>query len=402
MPPATGVVTELGHPFVVARWRRLLCQLQGGAGCAGAGACGGAGLGSDLIFEDQLGARNAYADTNAARGGRGALGFQSDIERHAANFSGALIGTEQGYDRLAPHVFGFFGNNLEKTGDAAAGYPWSGGNWTPFPAALALFGPSLLYHVHNLATAAFARDVPNACWALATGARLSIDGAALARAAPPARTFAAGVAHLQAVVASQWTGYALEDYVDLRPGGRAALVGQGATLTILAAPAALAAAPIYAGASPRYFIETNWEDASPRAVAARGSAFSAVLPPRGCVAYGSELDVLGGWFAAYNGRELSGAAPHAVVEDRACAAHGTGAVCVWHAGDDTLLDVLAPRACAPGAAPACAAWDAPRGAAIGAVPCALRAGLVTLAVNASIAGRAVGYFSIACGGELNI
>ena len=347
------------------------------------------------MFEDQLGARNAYADTSAARGGLGALGFQAAIERHAENFSRALLGTEQGYDRLAPSVYGFFGSNLEVAENT--GWPWSGANWTPYPAAPALFGASVLYHVHNLATAAFARDVPNACWALATGARLSIDAAALFHAAPPARAFAAAVAALQAVVASQWTGYALEEYRDLQPGGRSALVGQGATLSVFAAPAALAADPIYAGASPLYMVETNWENERARAVAVPGSAFAAELPARGCFAYGSALDVLGGFFVAYNGRALPGAAPHAVVEDRACAAHGAGAVCLWHAaGDDTLLDVLAPLPCAAaGAAPCCAAWGA-GSAALGAVPCALAGGLVTLAANASFAGRAVGYYSIAC------
>jgi len=345
------------------------------------------------VFEDQLGARHALSDTSPLQAGLGALGYQAAMAAHARNFSAALLGTEQGYDRLAQHVVGFFGNNIEVALQGSAGWPWYGANFTPYPAAAALLGPSVLSHVHNLETGVFAVDAPRACWALATGARLSIDGSALFWAAPPARAFASAMAALQSVVVSQWTGYALSEYQDLRVGGLAASVGLGATRSVFTAPAALLADPLFASASPAYAVLTNWANADSLAVLELQGGRQAVLPPRGCVAYGSAWDVVGGVFSAYNGRPLPGTAPHIVIEDRACAAYGQGAVCVWHGvGEDTELGVVAPPACAE---PLCAARDA-AGALIAAVPCTLEGTLVTFAANASLTGKAVDFFSIVC------
>ena len=345
VPPASGVVMDLGHPFVRARWQRLVCQLQGSSSssasaCPAPTSCNDTGLGSDLLFEDQLGARNAKADR---RGGLGALGNQAAIESHAAAFAPSLLATEQGYDRLAPHVWGFFGNAIEELGHS--GYPWGGGNWTPYPAAAQLLGHSVLLHVHNLATTAFAADLPSTCWALATGARLSIDGAALLRAPPQQRAFAAAVATLQAAVVSQWTGYSLSEYADLAPGGLPALVGQGATRSTFTAPPALAARPLFPSASGSYAVTASWENEGGGLPVSAG-AVTALLPPRGCWAAGSALDVLGGFFVGYNGRALPGPGAHAIVEDRAC---GAGCLRLWHpVGADTLLDVLALPGCSSG------------------------------------------------------
>ena len=398
MPPASGVVTELRHPYVLARWQRVLCQLQGGAAwaCPAPASCNDTALPSDLFFEDQLGARNARADQSPAQAGLGALGAQDDIAQHAANFSAARLGTEQGFDRLAEHVYGFFGaaGVGARMGAGGAGWPWFSGNFTPFPAAPALFGTSVLSHVHNLATTAFANSVPLACWALATGARLSVDGTALYWASQgghaDAVAMAAAAAAMQAVVASQWTGYALTAFDDLGAGGGAQRVGRGASLTVFeAAPAEPA---LYASASPAYSLVANWEAARELPVA--GANVSAVLPAGGCLAYGSAGDVLGGFVAAYNGRRLPAGLAHAVIEDRTCA---QGAVCVRHPmGADTPLDVAAPASCAaPGAQPACTAHAA-TGAALGGVPCSLAEGLITFPATARLGEDPVDYFALGC------
>jgi len=325
----------------------------------------------------------------------GALGAQDDIAQHAASFAAARLGTEQGYDRLAEHVYGFFGAaGAGARMDAGAGWPWFSGNFTPFPAAPALFGGSVLYHVHNLATAAFANSVPLACWALATGARLSVDGTALYWAAQGGRAddvaMAAAAAAMQAVVASQWTGYALAAFDDLAAGGGAQRVGRGASRTVLqAAPAAPA---IYATASPAYNVVANWEAARELPADAAGARASAVLPPGGCLAYGSAGDVVGGFVVEYNGRRLPAGLAHAVIEDRACAQ----GVCVRHPmGADTPLDVAAPASCAPGAQPACFAHST-TGAAMGGVPCSLAGGLVTFNATARLGGKPVAFFALSC------
>jgi hypothetical protein len=403
VPPASGVVTSLAHPFVVARWKSLMCQLQGGPQCPPPTSCNDTALGSDLMFEDQLGARNSLADTSLSQGGMGALGWQDNIQRHAQNFSGVLLGTEQGYDRLAPHVYGFFGNNIEVALATKAGWPWFGANFTPYPASQALFGPSLLYHIHNLETGVFANSIGLACWAMATGARLSIDGSALYWAGPPARAFAAAVAVLQSVVVSQWTGYGLSAYEDLMVGGVSQAVGLGATRSDFTAPPALSAAPIFPSASPRYSIWRNWANEDSLAVSAPGGLLAAaVLPPLGCMAVGSALDVIGGFYTSYNGKVLPGPLPHAITEDRGCTAYGPAAVCVYHGvGVDTMLSVLAPAAAPPSPCkqPTCTARDI-NGTAIAGVACTLEGAAPTLFVtfpaNASLGGKAVDFVSIVC------
>lgn len=400
-PPASGVVTSLGHPFVVARWKGVLCQLQGGPQCPPPTSCNDTGMGSDLMFEDQLGARNPLPDTSVSQGGMGALGWQDTIQRHSLNFSGALLGTEQGYDRLAPHVFGFYGNNIEVA--FKNGWPWFGANFTPYPASQALFGPSLLYHVHNLDTSVFANDIERACWAMATGARLSIDGSALYWAAPPSRAFASSIAVLQSVVVSQWTGYGLSAYDDLLVGGTPQSVGLGATRTEFTAPSALSAAPIFPSASPRYSVYRNWanKDSLPVGVVGGGGGggVTAVLPPLGCMAVGSSLDVMGGFYTSYNGRVLPGPAAHAITEDRACTAYGPGAVCVFHGvGGDTMLSVLAPSP-STCTSPNCTARDI-KGVAIAGVACTVEGVaptlLVTFPATATLGGKTVDFVSVVC------
>jgi hypothetical protein len=108
---------------------------------------------------------------------------------------------------------------------------------------------------------------------------------------------------MQAVVASQWTGYALAAFDDLAAGGGAQRVGRGASRTVLqAAPAAPA---IYATASPAYYVVANWEAARELPADAAGARASAVLPPGGCLAYGSAGDVVGGFVVEYNGRRAT-------------------------------------------------------------------------------------------------
>jgi hypothetical protein len=86
-----GAAMELAHPYVRHRWEQLMAQLGAGAGTGTDAhditdaACNESTvqLVSDFIFEDQLGARRAYADTNVVEAGRGALGYQQSMLDHA-------------------------------------------------------------------------------------------------------------------------------------------------------------------------------------------------------------------------------------------------------------------------------------------------------------------------------
>ena len=432
VPPATGIVTELAHPFVTARIRALLCQLNDALtwpDCATSsnklaavsGECNETAvrLPNDIVFEDQLGARSAYADTHPLQAGLGALAFQDALQRHAANVTGAgawqgsgvLLGTEQGYDRMAAANVGFFGNNIELN---PTGWPFYGANWTPMPAAGLLFGESILYSVHNLATTAFARTLPNACWALAAGSRLSVDGVSAYwnRGELP---WLASVTAMQRIVASQWTGYALSSYTDLlaaeAAGGEPLTVGTGASLTQFT-NMNTATPLLFPGASDTYSVVTNWANADPLdvdigSVAAGGGVLSSPatsfsLPPRSCLAFGASGDVLGGWVTSWRGRVLPPApGSHFVVEDRNCLFAGVRGVCLRHGlGSDTPLEI-APLggACSSKPSPVCTAV-AVGGGALGGVPCACvggggaTGGLLTVAWTSTVNGTSVDFVFI--------
>ena len=425
-PPATGVVTEIAHDFVTARIRALLCQLDdaldwpdcvvdfervvGDAVVADTCNESAVRLHDDAIFEDQLGARNAYSDYHPQQAGLAALGFQSALERHAFNVtsgwgSGVLLGTEQGYDRMAASAFGFYGNAIELS---ATRYPFMSANWTLTPVSSALFGASVLYSVHNLATSAFAKDMPQTCWALASGARLSIDGVAvysqINRGDNVDVAWWASASAMQRIVASQWTGYAQSDFIDISSMLNETLsVGTGASQTVMSR---VEGPPLFPGSSVSYAIATNWANADALALfiyndtSAAGGAFT--LPPRGCMAYGSENDVLGGWVTQWRGGGvLPGGVPHFVAEDRNCEYNNsTKGVCLRHAlGPDTALYVQ-PIMGTPSGERICEAVSID-GKSLGPVQCACGGGgtngLVLVQWVAIVAGESVDYVFIPAG-----
>lgn len=380
-PPATGIVTELDHPFVTARIRALLCQLDdrlNWADCVTTSpdpdqekeevvfhyfhnsVCNESAvrLHSDIIFEDQLGARNAYADYHPRQGGLGALGYQNAIERHAINATsawglsgGILLGTEQGYDRLASSVIGFYGNAIELD---ANGYPFFSGNWTLTPLSSALFGNTVLYNVHNLATSAFALSLENACWALASGSRLSIDGVAAYWSVKAGNNLAwlSTVAAMQRIVASQWTGFSLSSFTDLYINGKPMTIGTGASKSVLSwSPSSLSTSPLFPNSSSSYTIVTNWANEDPVSISIDDSSSPVddtfLLPPRSCLAYGAEQDVIGGWvnqwrgFNLQDGNNNNSFSFHFVIEDRTCSFMNQHGVCLHHGlGPDTQIYVL--------------------------------------------------------------
>lgn len=430
-PPATGIVTELNHPFVTARIRALLCQLDDRLNwpeCINNSLDDGIDennrdsicneravrLHDDIIFEDQLGARNAYADYHPNQGGLGALGFQNAIERHAENVttswgnsgSGILLGTEQGYDRLATTVIGFFGNAIELN---ANGYPFFSANWTLTPLSSALFGSTILYNVHNLATSAFALSLENACWALASGSRLSIDGVAAYWSVKAGNNldWLSTVAAMQRIVASQWTGYSLSSFIDLYENGKPMTIGTGASKTILSR-SSLTNTTLLFPSSLSYSIVTNWANEDPLIVSIDSSSSTLqydtfLLPPRSCLAYGSEQDVIGGWVSTWRGGQLEGGnnnSLHFVIEDRNCSFNMQNGVCLHHGlGPDTdiyILPVSAGDSNLQSAANFTCIAVSQNSSSLGTLPCSCNKtlGLVNVQWNSVVGGNAVDFIFI--------
>ena len=157
---------------------------------------------------------------------------------------------------------------------------------------------------------------------------------------------------MQRVAVSRWFGFSQVGFDrDLRTN---------MSETIMESSWDDATPPIYPGGSQQYRIVANW------ATGHSGAATASVvlpnpgyaLPAGGCAAFGSEGDLVGGWFTRFNNRTLPpgpAAAPyHAIIEDRECTqpgmpARGDGqpaAVCLYHPmGVDTALDIRAPAKC---------------------------------------------------------
>lgn len=347
----TGVATELDHPYVFERWQHLMRQVTRAnftsvASGAGISICDekAVQLPSDLIFEDQLGARHAYVDYNPGRRGMGALGYQQSMIDHARNFSHYVLGTEQGFDKLARWESGFYGHILEmEVSPEPLPYPFghAADRWEPYPLSQVLFGETLTYQVHNLANSAFANSLNQSCWVLASGGRLSIDINDGPYWSQGKAAWFRSIGLMQHVGISRWLGYPQISFE--RSGNK--------SLTVM--KSAASGADLDA-ADAEYHIVTSWGVDHPLPITSKDvpSAISDgfVLPPGGCAAYGSDGDFIGGWFLEYNNRMLTPPMKsqfHAIVEDRTCTSPFTDAVCVYHAmGPDTPLDIHPPAGCA--------------------------------------------------------
>ncbi len=136
-------------------------------------------LGSDLIFEDQVGAgdihcipasgdcRNYSPWTPTPTAFR--QGWLDHTERHAA----VGLMTEVGYDRMAAHEIGFHGSLLLFDQRGETDFWWGPGYWHPYPFATMLLRDKVLFYQHNLAPETFTDNLPTLRWNLAMGYQLS-------------------------------------------------------------------------------------------------------------------------------------------------------------------------------------------------------------------------------------
>ena len=103
---------------------------------------------------------------------------------------------------------------------------------------------------------------------------------------------------MQRIVASQWTGFSLSYFTDLYINGKPMTIGTGASETVLSwSPSSLSTSPLFPNSSSSYTIVTNWANEDPLSVSINDSSSPVddtfLLPPRSCLAYGAEQDVIG-------------------------------------------------------------------------------------------------------------
>jgi hypothetical protein len=236
---------------------------------------------SDLLFEDQIGARPWLFDHNAASPYPNS--YIDGWLQHVWTYRGALLMTELGFDRLAESETGFHGSVLlpQRFGLTPG---WWGDAWHPYPLAQILARDKVLFYQHDLAPETFTFDKGTLAWNMAFGAMLSYDLVQSSYGGGVASDWVNLVAVFQKHVFSRYAGERITDYASLQPE-----VTQTSFETFTAT--------------------ANWDDNSSYATAGY------VLPPQGALVKKNDGTLVAGVFTGYNGAALS-AGDHYLVEER--------------------------------------------------------------------------------------
>ena len=134
---------------------------------------------SDLIFEDQIGARPWMFDFNPHS--PTPISYIQGWIEHTRTYKNKLLGSELAFDRLAETVVGFYGSILlpQKLGQTETnwgdGTNWLDRNWSPYPLAQMMSRDKTLFYQHDLALETFSDNKANIMWNLAMGYNLGDD-----------------------------------------------------------------------------------------------------------------------------------------------------------------------------------------------------------------------------------
>lgn len=189
-----GYVISPYPPFVQQRLAQLMAQMK-------------QDIPSDLLYEDQVGARATVFDYNPAAPSPAA--YSTAWLEHTRQYQGALLTTEMGIDRMAETEVGFHGSIglLQANGET---HRWWGDAWRTFPLApLLLRDKVLLYHTPEIkgSTVTKAALTEN----LAFGYMLSFDFGALG-ARPEIRPWLPVVGAFQSRVLASYADERMTDY----------------------------------------------------------------------------------------------------------------------------------------------------------------------------------------------
>ncbi len=130
-------------------------------------------LPSDLILEDQIGARSWYFDFNPAA--PHPTSYAEGWLAHTRTYQSSGLMTERGFDRLAETMLGFHGSILL---DQVNGYTdgWLGvDTWESYPMSGVMLRDKILTYQHDLAMETFTHNQANLVYNLAFGFQLSYD-----------------------------------------------------------------------------------------------------------------------------------------------------------------------------------------------------------------------------------
>ncbi len=345
-----GYVMSPHSTFVNTRLDELMCSLV-------------SDVPSDLVFEDQIGARPWIYDHNPSA--PNPISYVEGWLEHTRTYSHHFLMTELGFDRLAETQLGFHGSVLWRElqplpngGGIATDNWWGASNWRPYPMAPIMLRDKVLFYQHDLAPETFTLSRAILTWNLAFGFMLSHDFSE-----PP---FGNGgrdsdwlpvIAVFQRHVLSRYADELVTDFVDLQ---------EGVTATSFEA----------------YTTIANWNDTEPY------DAGKHTLAPSGVQVTAMDGTLTAGVFSHYNDERLSENA-HYLVEER-----GSDAIEVHQPlGGDTALTLELLDGWDIASSIKAFAHDA-AGGVIGAVPTAVTATSVTFFYQQNLEGEAVAFYRI--------
>lgn len=141
---------------------------------------------SDILFEDQIGARPWLLDFNTAC--PDVTGYIHSWLNHTRTLSaaGTLLGTEQGFDRAAAFELSFYGSVLADWQAGAASSLWGamGTHWRPTPLASAMLREFATFSQHDLG-GPWTTSLRALSFNLAFGYGLSVDLGSFPSPMPP-------------------------------------------------------------------------------------------------------------------------------------------------------------------------------------------------------------------------
>ena len=312
---------------------------------------------SDLVFEDQVGARAWLFDYNAAS--PSPMAYMQGWLEHTRAFSHTLLMTELGFDRLAETEVGFHGSVLlpERTG-GTDGW-WGAGQWQPYPLATMLARDKALFYQHDLAPETMTHDKQTLTWNLAMGYMLSYDLATGGLSGP----WLTGVSAFQTHVLARYAREPITSFDDLGPD---------VTRTTFETVSVVA----------------NWDHENSYTLAGH------TLPPQGVVVTSTDGSVTAGVFTAYNGAALS-AGDHYLIEER----DGGVTTIRQPMGSDTALLIQWPDNETSGQAVEARAYSA-GGQIVATVPATVTAQGVAFTYRREVGGQGVAYYKVAAPGVM--
>ena len=292
-----GYVVSPWAPFIQDRLNRLNHEMT-------------VNVPSDLLFEDQIGARPWLYDYN--RFAPDHLAYMDGWMAHTRAYSPTLLMTEMGYDRLAATEIGFHGSILLP--EMTENLP----EWQPVPWAPLMLRDKVLFYQHDLAPQTFTHNKTVLGWNLAMGYMLSYDLVPDGTGGGLKSDWLNVVGALQQRVLSRYADALVTGFSYIRAGGEGSPI---ATQTGFGDCSAL----------------VNWDDVQPFPFGGY------ILPSRGALvecqpSVSNESSLTAGVFVNYRGATLS-PGDHYLIEERGRA----GTAVRQLMGADTPLVVAYPH-----------------------------------------------------------